>query len=371
MEPEEDSSAEELQLKESKEVVPLNTWVLISNLKLAYNLTRNSDGSFNRNLDEFLDRKVPVSSVEREDDPVTFMDVTIDRTSGIWSRIFIPRASHNNNASSTTHGTPIFFYFHGGSFVHMSANSAVYHTVCQQLARLCQAVVISVNYRRAPEHKYPAAYNDCYAALTWLKVQVLRGVAHAWLPRTADLGRCFLVGDSNGGNIVHHVGVRAAESGAELGPLRVAGHILIIPMFGGNRRTQSELRFDGQYFVTIKDRDFYWQSFLPAGADRDHPACNIFGPSSRSLEGVVLPPSLVAVAGLDMIKDWQLQYVEGMRNAGKDVELLFLEEATVGFFIFPNTGHFHRLMDKITAFIDRDGDQHLTRRTGITRRTTT
>ena len=105
----------------------------------------------------------------------------------------------------------------------------------------------------------------------------------------------------NGGNIVHNVALRAVESGID-----VLGNILLNPMFGGQERTESEKRLDGKYFVTLQDRDWYWRAFLPEGEDRDHPACNPFGPRGNNLEAIKFPKSLVVVAGLDLIQDWQL-----------------------------------------------------------------
>ncbi|EFJ23284.1 hypothetical protein SELMODRAFT_271143 [Selaginella moellendorffii] len=345
-------------LKPSKDVVPLSTWILISKLKVEYMLTRGADGSFNRNLAEFHDRKASASLAPH--DGVASMDVTIDRSSGLWSRIFLPAIAYaQEEQENRDDKVPIIFYFHGGSYAHSSANTALYDMVCRQLCRTCRAVVISVNYRRAPEHRCPAAYRDGLAALRWLRLQAARHVAATWLPPGADLSRCFLAGDSSGGNMVHHVGVAAATARHELWPVRVVGHVLLMPMFGGVERTASERRLDGQYFVTVKDRDYYWKLFLPEGADRDHPACNVFGPGSaaeRVLGEIPVPKSLVVVAGLDLTQDWQLRYARGMERSGKSVEVLVLEDTPVGFFIFPNTEQYYRVMDKIRGFV-RDEEE--------------
>ncbi|CAI0383675.1 unnamed protein product [Linum tenue] len=122
-------------------------------------------------------------------------------------------------------------------------------------------------------------------------------------------------------------------------------------MFGGELRTESEKRLDGKYFVSVQDRDWYWRAFLPDGADRDHPACNPFGPKAASLEGVKFPKSLVVVAGLDLVQDWQMAYVEGLKKAGKQVKDLYLEKATIGFYLLPNNAHFHIVMDEIKKFV--------------------
>ncbi|MBA0584468.1 hypothetical protein Gorai_015277 [Gossypium raimondii] len=141
----------------------------------------------------------------------------------------------------------------------------------------------------------------------------------------------------------------AAEAGVE-----VLGNILLHPMFGGQSRTESEKRLDGKYFVTLQDRDWYWRAYLPEGEDRDHPACNPFGPRGRTLDGLEFPKSLIVVAGLDLIQDWQLAYVKGLEKCGQQVKLLYLDKATIGFYFLPNNDHFYCLMNEIKGFINSD-----------------
>ncbi|XP_027116293.2 gibberellin receptor GID1B-like [Coffea arabica] len=339
------AGSNEINASESKRVVPLNTWILISNFKLAYNMLRRPDGTFNRELAEFLDRKVPANTIPV--DGVYSFDV-VDRATSLLNRVYRPASENEDQWGkielekplSTTEAVPVIVFFHGGSFTHSSANSAIYDTLCRRLVSVCKAVVVSVNYRRSPEYRYPCAYDDGWAALKW---------AHSrpWLRSGKDLKvHTYLAGDSSGGNIVHHVAVRAAESGVE-----VLGNILLQPLFGGQERTESEKRLDGKYFVKIQDRDWYWRAFLPEGEDRDHPACNIFGPRGRSLEGLNFPKSLVLVPGLDLVQDWQLAYVEGLKRSGKEVKLLHFKDATIGFFFLPNNDYFYTLMEEITSFI--------------------
>ncbi|GLU07474.1 hypothetical protein SLE2022_244310 [Rubroshorea leprosula] len=340
------AGSNEVNLNESKRVVPLNTWVLISNFKVAYKFLRRPDGTFNRDLAEFLDRKVranifPVDGV--------FSFDHVDRATSLLNRVYM--LAPQNEAQwgivdlekplSTTEIVPVIIFFHGGSFSHSSANSAIYDTFCRRLVNLCKAVVVSVDYRRSPEHRYPCAYDDGWAALKWVK-------SRTWLQSGKDSQvYVYLAGDSSGGNIVHHVAVRAAEA-----EVKVLGNILLHPMFGGQGRTESEKKLDGKYFVTVQDRDWYWRAFLPEGEDRDHPACNPFGPRGKSVEGLKFPKSLVVVAGLDLSQDWQLSYVDGLKRSGHDVKLLFLKQATVGFYFLPNNDHFYCLMEKIKTFVD-------------------
>ncbi|XP_038992670.1 gibberellin receptor GID1A-like [Hibiscus syriacus] len=342
------SGSNDVNLNECKMVVPLNTWVLISSFKLAYNLLRRPDGTFNRPLAEYLDRKVTANL--NPVDGVFSFDVLIDRATSLLCRIYRPATAEEPQPSIVDlekpvvgEVVPVIIFFHGGSFAHSSANSAIYDTLCQRLVGICQSVVVSVNYRRAPENKYPCAYDDGWTALNWVN-------SRSWLQSQKDsMVHIYLAGDSSGGNIAHHVAARAVESGID-----VLGNILLNPMFSGQERTESEKHLDGKYFVTLRDRDWYWRAFLPEGENRDHPACNPFGPNGKSLEGIKFPKSLVVVAGLDLIQDWQLAYVEGLKKAGHKVKLLYMEQATIGFYLLPNNNHFHTVMDEISEFVSYD-----------------
>ncbi|KAL3537979.1 hypothetical protein ACH5RR_001345 [Cinchona calisaya] len=335
----------EPNLTDSKLVVPLNTWILISNFKLSYNLLRRPDGTFNRHLAEFLDRKVPANA--NPVDGVYSFDVIIDRGTSLLSRVYRPAEDGEGLRSLvelekpiTSDIVPVIIFFHGGSFAHSSANSSIYDTLCRRLVGICKAVVVSVNYRLAPENRYPCAYDDGWSAVKWVS-------SRKWLQSRKDSKvHIFLCGDSSGGNIVHNVALRAVESDIE-----VLGNILLNPFFGGEKRTESEMQLDGKYFVTIQDRDWYWRAYLPEGADRDHPACNPFGPNGISLQGVKFPKSLVVVAGLDLVQDWQLAYANGLENAGQEMKLIYLEQATIGFYLLPNNDHFHVVMDEISNFV--------------------
>ena len=330
-------------------VVPLNTYVLISNFKLAYTLLRRPDGTFNRHLAEFLDRTVPAN--EHPVDGVYSFDALMDRETSLLGRVYRPAAAEEDRPNIfldldkpvNAEVLPVIIFFHGGSFAHSSANSAIYDILCRRLVRICKAVVVSVDFRRAPENRYPCAYDDGWTALNWVNSRL-------WLQSKKDSKvHIYLAGDSSGGNIVHNVALRAGESGIE-----VLGNILLNPMFGGQERTETEERLDGKYFVTLQDRDWYWRAFLPEGEDRDHPACNPFGPRGKSLEGLKFPKSLVVVAGLDLIQDWQLAYAKGLEKANQKVKLLYLEQATIGFYLLPNNDHFYTVMDEISNFVSSD-----------------
>ncbi|KAI8016430.1 Gibberellin receptor GID1C [Camellia lanceoleosa] len=240
-------------------------------------------------------------------------DVLIDRETSLLIRVC--RQAETDGLPSivelekplSSDTVPVIIFFHGGSFVHSSSDSAIYDTLCRRLVGICKAVVVSVNYRRAPENRYPCAYGDGWAAVKWVS-------SKPWLQSRKDSKvHIYLAGDSSGGNIVH---------------------------------------------------DVAWRAFLPEGEDRDHPACNPFGPNGISLEVIKFPKSLVVVAGLDLIQDWQLGYAEGLRRNGQDVKLLYLEQATIGFYLLPNNEHFYIVMDEIRNFVNPELSINVTYRQG-------
>lgn len=336
------AGSEEINANESKMVVPLTTWILISNFKLAYNLLRRPDGTFDRHLAEFLDRRVPANSTPING--IASFDILL---SSLLLRVYFPTDSPTIPDFANPlfrHPFPVIIFFHGGSFAHSSANSAIYDSLCRRLVHHCSpAVVISVNYRRSPEHRYPCAYEDGWTALQWAYNQPFLRNSPNSNPNI------FLSGDSSGGNIAHHVALRAATTTSS--NIILSGNILLNPMLGGQSRTPSELKLDGKFFVTLKDRDWYWKAFLPIDANRDHPACNPFGPNSVPISGLPFPKSLVIVAGLDLTHDWQLRYVHGLKEGGHDVKLVFRESATIGFYLLPNNDHCHVVMDEIRNFV--------------------
>lgn len=302
----------------SSSSVPLRIRVLCWLVKNAGAVTRRNDGTVNRRLANFIDLKVSADLEPRQG--VYTRDVVIDKTTGVRVRLFVP--------DNGTHGDfPVVVYFHGGAFCALSAADVSYDAFCRKLAGRLNVAVVSVDYRLAPEHKCPAAYDDCFAAVAWLRAQ-----GRGYLPPRADLSRCFLMGDSAGGNIVHHVGCRVAKEG-DMSPVKIAGHVLLQPYFGGEERTPAELRLsNGVPLITMEAADWYWRAFLPEGATRDHPAANVTG---TDISGLSLPPSLVVVGGLDILQDWQLRYVEHLKNMGNQVEVLFYEDAIHAFHVFP------------------------------------
>lgn len=287
---------------------------------------------------------------------VTSRDVAIDAgAAGLAARLYVP----SDVLGRPEEKLPVLIYFHGGAFAVHSAFSGAHFPFLNALVSAARVVAVSVDYRLAPEHRYPAAYED--------GVDVLRHLASTGLPDVVaapvDFSRCFLAGDSAGGNIAHHVArcwttASAAAFPPPSNPIRLAGIILVQPYFGGEERTEAELRLDGKApVVTMRGSDWAWRAFLPEGADRDHPAAHVTDDNADLAEG--FPPVMVVVGGLDPLQDWQRRYAGVLQRKGKAVRVVEFPEAIHTFFLFPVLPDCGRLATEMKAFMDESNASEL------------
>ncbi|XP_052182738.1 probable carboxylesterase 120 [Diospyros lotus] len=228
-------------------------------------LLRNPDGSVSR-VHEFP--FTPAATDLLHPSLVLTKDVPINQSTNTWARIYLPRQALDNSPPAKL---PLLVYYHGGGFVVCTAGSTIVHDFVAVVAAETNSVIVSVEYRRAPEHRLPAAYDDCFEALHWIKTS-----PDEWLTRFADFSNCFLMGTSAGGNITYFMGLRAAAAVADLEPLRIRGLIFHHAFYGGTKRTASEMRLSGDKIVplSLNATDLMWELALPAGADRDHQYSN-------------------------------------------------------------------------------------------------
>ncbi|TVU21772.1 hypothetical protein EJB05_31431, partial [Eragrostis curvula] len=216
---------------------------------------------------------------------VQWEDVVYATEHGGKLRVYRPAAS------AAAEKLPVIVYFHSGGFCLGTFEQPNFHSGCLRLASELPAVVLAADYRLAPEHRLPAALDDGAAALSWLRGQALHGAgAHLWLAESADFTKVFVAGESSGANIAHHVAVRHGSGQLALDPLLVSGHVLVTPFFGGAERTATEAEPPAGGWFTLEASDKMWRLSLPAGATRDYPVANPFGPDSPSLEPVAFPP---------------------------------------------------------------------------------
>jgi acetyl esterase len=196
---------------------------------------------------------------------------------------------------------PTVTYFHGGGWVQ--GDLETHHGLCARLAKHAGALVVAVDYRLAPEHKFPAAVEDCLAAYRWVRD---RGRAI-----DADPARVAVAGDSAGGNLSAVVSQLAA-SGA--GPVPTC-QVLIYPAVDFALDTDSHRDLADGHVIPRDRIAWYTEQYLRSPADQaDLRASPLRAPS---LAGQ--PPSLVVTAGFDPLRDEGRAYADRLREAGVDV----------------------------------------------------
>ncbi|OAY23832.1 probable carboxylesterase 18 [Manihot esculenta] len=304
-----------------------------------FNVIRRTNGIVYRFLRSAFDLKTCPS--KKPIIGVKTTDITIDNSRNLWFRIYTPT---NTGDDAATAGLPVIFFFHGGGFVFLAANSLPYELFCRGLAKHLSAIIISVNYRLAPDYRCPSQYEDGFDALKFIDATKLEDFS-------GNLKQCFLAGDSAGGNMVHNIAVKAMKH--EFSKLKFIGNILMQPFFGGEERTESECRLTRAPLMSKDIADWMWKSFLPEGSNRDDPAVNIFGPNSVDISGVNLPSSIIFVGGLDPLQDWQKRYYEGLKKYGKEAQLVEFDNGFHSFYLFPELPERCCLMKETKEFMQK------------------
>lgn len=238
------------------------------------------------NPDGTLTRFLKIPKIEAKPnaapgDVVVSKDVTLNEENKTWVRVFLPTKLPSNGNSVAR--LPIIIYYHHGGWILLSAADAMIHTECAQMASKIPAVVVSLNYRLAPESRLPAQYSDAMDAINWVKEQATNPKGEQWVRDYGDFSRCYLYGCGNGANMAFFVSLKAHE--LQLG---LAGIIMNQPMFGGERRSKSEIEFATEDFLPLPVYDLMWDLALPKGVNRDHRYCNpiMEGPHRRFICGV-------------------------------------------------------------------------------------
>ncbi|KAL5726380.1 hypothetical protein ACHQM5_009427 [Ranunculus cassubicifolius] len=260
---------------------------------------------------------------------VVCRDVVIDGFQNVWARVYVPKSQGQK--------MPLLVYFHGGGFCVGSAAWSAYHDFLTELAAKSGCVIMSVNYRLAPENRLPSAYDDGFKVLMWVKQQGGNSSNdQRWWSSHCNFSKVFLAGDSAGANVAHNVAIRFGIHPNIVSPLSLKGTILIQPFFGGEGRTHSEkyLAQPPNSALTTTSSDVYWRLSLPLDANRDHPYCNPLSKSAPRLEDLKFPPTMVCISDLDIMKDRNLEFCSAMNKAGKKVE----------YFVYNGVGHAFQIL---------------------------
>jgi acetyl esterase len=191
---------------------------------------------------------------------------------------------------------PIIVFAHGGGFVFCGLDS--HDDLCRAMSNGVGAVVVSVDYRLAPESRWPAGVDDVYTVADWAAGQAGE--------LGADPARMVLAGDSAGGNLATVTALLARDRGRP----EIAGQLLAYPAIAADFGTESYRRFGDGYYNTTAAMAWYWEQYVPDPADRNHPTAS---PLRADLAG--LPPTVVITAGFDPLYSEGETYAKNLAEA--------------------------------------------------------
>jgi acetyl esterase len=198
---------------------------------------------------------------------------------------------------------PTLVFFHGGGFV--IGGIETHDGLCRMLANDSACRVISVEYRMAPEHKFPAAVEDAFAAVAWIEKNAAKlGV---------DANRLAVGGDSAGGNLAAVVTHMARDAGAP----KLAFQMLLFPVTEIEADMVSRREFAEGYFLEGRTIEWFFDHYFEAGAETS----DIKASPLLAEKFTGLPPAYIMVAGFDPLHDEGVAYAEKLRDAGISVTL--------------------------------------------------
>lgn len=335
------------------------------------------------------DEAVAAANPSFSDDGVATKDLHIDTLTALSLRIFLPDSAlvapislpnlrvrvpssrvfktasdgevvyggySPENSGRNCRKLPVILHFHGGGWISGGSDTVANDVFCRRLARSCDAVVVAVGYRLAPESRFPAAFEDGVKVLNWLakqsnlaecgrslgnrrgggggdgrRMQIVDGfgasMAEPWLAAHADLSRCVLLGVSCGANIANYVAQYSVKAGKLLDPVRVVAQVLMYPFFIGSIPTPSEIKLSNSYLYDKSMSLLAWKLFLPeADFNLDHPAANPLNPA-REVPLKYMPPTLTIIAEHDWMRDRAISYAEELRKVKIDAPVLDYKDA--------------------------------------------
>lgn len=237
-------------------------------------------------------------------------------TKGIPARLYVPDAADSEAA--------LVVYFHGGGFVVGDLDT--HDNTCRFLARSSGARVVAVDYRLAPESPFPAPLDDALAAF--------RAVADTAQELGAAPGRIGVAGDSAGGNLAVGVAHLCRRDG-DPGP---AFQLLFYPWLDLAHKRRSYRLFGEGFYLTESDLDWYARKYLAQADDAMDPRCSPL--QADDLAG--LPPTYIATAGFDPLRDEGEEFAHRLRSAGVPVALRRHEGLIHGFVNTVSVGHVGR-----------------------------
>ena len=193
---------------------------------------------------------------------------------------------------------PVYVTFHGGGWVFGSLN--LYDPTCREIASQAQVIVVSVDYRLAPEHKFPVPLNDCYAATEWVakNIQNFNG----------DPSRLAIGGDSAGGNLAIGVTLLAKEKGFP----NFKAQVLVYPVTQYAFDTPSYQKYQKNYYLTRDQMKWFWSLYLNNPEEGKNPLASPL----LAKDVAKLPAALIVQAEFDPLFDEGHEYGQRLEQAG-------------------------------------------------------
>ncbi len=234
-------------------------------------------------------------------------DVTYDAAAGKQpARIYMPEGKPGEML-------PVIVYYHGGGFVIADIN--VYDSAPRMLSKLANAIVVSPEYRHAPENKFPAAHEDAFAAYQW----VLKNAAE-W---GGDPAKVAVMGESAGGNLAANVAIMARDKGVQA-PVHM---VLVYPVAGNDTNTPSYQENANAKPLNKAMMEWFFKETIKSDADKNDPMLNLM---AADLKG--LPSATVITAEIDPLRSDGEMFAQKLKDAGVKTDYKNYEGVTHEFF---------------------------------------
>lgn len=233
-----------------------------------------------------LDKKIPSAPESK----VATKDIAIPTKNGnLPARIYTP---------SGNGPFPVIVYYHGGGFVIADINT--YDASARSLAHGAEAIVVSVDYHHAPEHKFPAQQEDAYSAYTWVVENI--GASNG------DANRIAVAGESAGGNLAANVALMAKKMKATMPVYQ----LIVYPIASNDKNLPSKKENPDTVPLSAKDLDWFNKYVFKSPGEAADPRINLVG--RDDLAG--LPPATVVAAEIDPLRSESEMYAQKMKEAG-------------------------------------------------------